>query len=103
MKAKRAKRPVDTTPKQQITRFTPLPPPDPAAGIPEARGPAPFADPELRRAMIAEAAYYRAEKRGFEPGGELEDWCAAEGDIDTLLERPAEPGGCDAPYVPAPD
>ena len=26
---------------------------------------------------IAEAAYYRAERRGFEPGRETEDWLAA--------------------------
>lgn len=31
--------------------------------------------------MIAEAAYYRAEKRGFMPGFELEDWLAAEREI----------------------
>lgn len=35
---------------------------------------------ELRR-MIAEAAYYRAEKRGFASGFELEDWLAAEREI----------------------
>jgi Protein of unknown function (DUF2934) len=27
---------------------------------------------------VAERAYFRAEQRGFEPGGELEDWLAAE-------------------------
>ncbi len=31
--------------------------------------------------MIAEAAYFRAEKRGFAPGSELEDWLAAEEEI----------------------
>lgn len=31
-----------------------------------------------RREMIATAAYFLAEKRGFEPGYELEDWFAAE-------------------------
>lgn len=31
-----------------------------------------------RRASIAEAAYLLAEKRGFEPGHELEDWLKAE-------------------------
>ena len=39
-----------------------------------------------RDAMIAEAAYYRAEARGFEAGPELEDWLAAEREIDLLLE-----------------
>ena len=38
-----------------------------------------------RQAMIATAAYYRAEKRHFSPGSELEDWIAAEAEIDTLL------------------
>lgn len=38
-----------------------------------------------RQAMIATAAYYRAEKRHFMPGSELEDWIAAEAEIDTLL------------------
>ena len=33
---------------------------------------------DLRRQMIAAAAYYRAEQRGFGPGCELEDWVAAE-------------------------
>ena len=37
--------------------------------------------------MIAEAAYYRAERRGFEPGCELEDWCLAEVEIDGMLTR----------------
>jgi hypothetical protein len=35
----------------------------------------------VRQAMISEAAYYRAEKRGFTPGQELEDWFAAEAEV----------------------
>ncbi len=35
-------------------------------------------------ATIAERAYYRAEKRGFVPGHELEDWLAAEREIAML-------------------
>jgi len=31
-----------------------------------------------RHRLIAEAAYRLAERRGFEPGHELEDWLAAE-------------------------
>ncbi len=46
---------------------------------------------EARRAMIAERAYLRAERRGFTPGREAEDWLAAEGEIDLLLK--AGPGG----------
>jgi len=31
-----------------------------------------------RHRLVAEAAYCLAERRGFEPGHELEDWLAAE-------------------------
>ena len=31
---------------------------------------------------IAAAAYYRAERRGFAPGGELSDWLEAERELD---------------------
>jgi hypothetical protein len=37
---------------------------------------------EKRLAAIAEAAYYRAETRGFAPGGEMDDWLAAERQFD---------------------
>ncbi len=40
---------------------------------------------EDRRQLIAEAAYFRAERRGFQPGQELEDWLAAEIEVDALL------------------
>ena len=42
--------------------------------------------PEARRAMIAEGAYLRAERRGFAPGHETEDWLAAEAEVDVLLK-----------------
>ena len=48
---------------------------------------------ELRRAMTAEAAYYRAERRRFEPGHELEDWLAAEGEIQRLWTRTLQEEG----------
>jgi len=35
--------------------------------------------------MIAIAAYHKAEKRGFAPGNELQDWAEAEQEIDELL------------------
>lgn len=41
--------------------------------------PQPLAD---REARIAQAAYRRAEQRGFYPGHEVEDWLAAEKEID---------------------
>jgi hypothetical protein len=40
---------------------------------------------DLRRALIAKAAYYRAESRGFAGGNEAEDWLAAEIEVDTAL------------------
>lgn len=40
-------------------------------------------------ATIAEHAYYRAEKRGFVPGHELEDWLAAEREIAMLKNAKA--------------
>src|SRR4051812_15107771 len=76
--------------------FSPLPPAEPGAGQPGAGTRAPHSepDPELRRAMIAEAAYYRAEQRGFEPGRDFEDWCAAETDIDSQLLGDETPTAC---------
>ncbi|MGZ8135794.1 MAG: DUF2934 domain-containing protein [Methylococcaceae bacterium] len=36
-------------------------------------------------AMIAEAAYYKAEKRNFSPGDELRDWLEAKREIISLI------------------
>lgn len=41
---------------------------------------------EERYLLISEAAYFRAEDRGFVPGQELDDWLAAEIQIDNLLQ-----------------
>jgi Protein of unknown function (DUF2934) len=41
--------------------------------------------PRSRESMIATAAYYLAEHRGFEIGGELDDWLAAEKEINSSL------------------
>ena len=43
-----------------------------------------------REALIAERAYFRAERRGFEPGHEGEDWLAAEAEVDQLLSGGGE-------------
>lgn len=58
----------------------------------------PAVEPERRRAMVAEAAYFRAAARGFAPGHELEDWLAAEADVDRRLlnaggDAVSRPGG----------
>jgi hypothetical protein len=41
---------------------------------------------DVRRGMIAEGAYLRAERRGFAHGHEAEDWLAAEAEVDALLK-----------------
>ncbi len=44
---------------------------------------------EARRSLIAEAAYFRAQKRDSKPGNATEDWLAAEVEVDArLLYRP---------------
>ena len=37
--------------------------------------------------MIAEAAYFLARRRGFAPGGELQDWLDAEAQIEASLRE----------------
>jgi len=34
-------------------------------------------DSQTRHEIIAQAAYFRAQHRGFAPGHEQEDWCSA--------------------------
>jgi len=36
--------------------------------------------------MIAEAAYFRALRRGFASGGEVQDWLEAEADVDARFQ-----------------
>ena len=45
-----------------------------------------------RDEMIAVAAYFRAERRGFAPGRDVEDWCEAAAAIDRLLEAMRKAG-----------
>jgi hypothetical protein len=44
-----------------------------------------------RHSMIAEIAYYRAEKRGFLDGYEVTDWLAAEHEVDNRETTAAHP------------
>ena len=49
----------------------------------------------MQACMIAEAAYYFSERRGFRPGHELDDWLAAQSQVDAALavgEAPALTG-----------
>jgi len=41
---------------------------------------------QAREQMIALAAYYRAQRRNFDPGHELEDWLEAEAEVNARLE-----------------
>jgi len=42
---------------------------------------------ELRRSLIAERAYHLAAERNFAPGREMDDWLAAEAEIDRTLRH----------------
>jgi hypothetical protein len=57
----------------------PVPEPSPAANA------AVPSEAELME-MISEAAYYRAEKRGFVPGLEADDWVEAEAEVMARLQ-----------------
>jgi hypothetical protein len=42
-------------------------------------------DPNARQQMVAEAAYYLAERRQFESGQDMDDWLEAERQIETAI------------------
>jgi hypothetical protein len=89
--AKRTAKPADSMPAK--------PPPGPAADRAKSQlaakpGPRPNVliggslapvTAQTRRRMIAEAAYYMAQQRGFAQGGEIEDWLLAEKQIDAVI------------------
>jgi hypothetical protein len=43
-------------------------------------------DEEAKRRLIAEIAYLSAERRGFSPGYELDDWLQAEQEVEASME-----------------
>ena len=43
--------------------------------------------PHEREHLIARLAYSHAERRGFAPGAEMEDWLQAEAEVDRLLQK----------------
>ena len=57
------------------------PAPSKAATTPSAR-----LSPEDVYKLIQEAAYFKAKARGFEPGGEVQDWIEAEAEVRRRLE-----------------
>lgn len=54
----------------------------PALGAPDDRPVEQRAKAQITARTAAREAYYRAERRGFAPGYELDDWLAAEAEID---------------------
>ncbi len=46
--------------------------------------------PEERARMVAEAAYYRAQRRGFQQGDQTTDWYEAEKEVEVILSRPPQ-------------
>ena len=42
-------------------------------------------DSAKREELIAAAAYFKAEQRGFAPGSEIDDWLAAECELEAVL------------------
>lgn len=50
-------------------------------------------DTQARHRRISEAAYYRAERRGFEPGKDQDDWLEAEREIDDEAGKKLAPAG----------
>jgi len=50
------------------------------------RGASTRVDPDVRRQLVAAEAYFRAERRGFAAGNELDDWVAAEATVDMRLQ-----------------
>ena len=45
-------------------------------------------DEEAKRRLIADIAYFAAERRGFSPGYELDDWLQAEQEVEASMEAP---------------
>jgi hypothetical protein len=70
-------------------------PKNPESSAPAKRSPrkraAVVADPTQRAALIARAAYFRAQNRGFVPGHEQADWLAAEAEVDAELLQGTSP------------
>jgi hypothetical protein len=73
-----------TAPESRQSALTVPTIPATAEAAPSPEGPEP-SEPAQRHALIAEAAFLIAQERGFAPGHELNDWLAAEREIDQGL------------------
>ena len=54
-----------------------------------------------REELIRTAAYFRAERRGFAPGCELDDWLESEREVDRWIETRGAPHRYRSPPAPA--
>lgn len=54
-------------------------------------------DAKQRHRRISEAAYYRAQQRGFSPGQEHDDWVESEKDVDRGTPTSKKPADNDFP------
>jgi len=88
--------PAASKPKETAAAAQAKPTPETAPeAAPEASGesgtasepPAAEVTPEQKLQMIAEAAYFRAERRGFVGGNPTEDWVAAEAEVEARLSQ----------------
>jgi hypothetical protein len=86
MKQRMAKLQTDAAPTRTL-EVTPVAGPV-AAPVPDPSPAANAAVPSEAELMelISEAAYYRAEKRGFSPGLEADDWVQAEAEVMARLQ-----------------
>jgi hypothetical protein len=69
-------------PKQSALAARPVPATAQADLLPERPE---SSEPPQRHSLIAEAAFFIAQERGFAPGQELDDWLAAEREVDQGL------------------
>lgn len=72
----------------------PVAPDAPTSDVAETRVPASGnarteLSPEDVYRLIQETAYFKAKARGFEPGGEVQDWIEAEAEVRRRLENRA--------------
>ncbi len=83
--AKSAAKPTATKPMAKSPAAVPSA--TPAVASAKAAAPKTVLSPAERMKMIAETAYYLAQKRGFTGGNELTDWMAAEKQVDSLVAK----------------
>jgi hypothetical protein len=68
-KTRNSQAPVKRQPRRTATAKTATPPDDPVIS------------PQERHQLISEAAYYRAQQRGFTGGDPIQDWLEAEMEV----------------------